>query len=311
MRRLLNLAVIFVCAGLFLSACSGMKTHTEIEALKEAKAVGSPFTQRVTQEYRAIVKSRQFFMDYSDARHFAKKGLMAAEGKVVLPELLSNWHLDADSAQELRSARNRLMGLMDGGGRVQAPFEAAVAQGRFDCWIEQQEQNWLSPFPASCKAQFEKAYADLKSRMKGALPPSDKANQPIPDLNPKKPKPVVDPSAFRNTMDEGMFIVFFDFDRSTLTDSGLQVISSVAQQAMKRKDMKQITVIGHTDTSGSPAYNQRLSLRRAEAVKNALSKNGVSANQINIMGRGESSLMVATPNNTREPANRRTEIRFE
>lgn len=309
MRRFLGLAVI----ALLLSGCSGMKTHTEIEALKEAKAVGSPFTQRLTQEYKILVKSLQRSLDYSDTRHFAKKGLMAAEGKVVMPEPLSNWHLDRNSASQLGAARNILVATLDGGGRVQAPFESAVAQSRFDCWIEQEEEHWLGSRAVGCKTQFDKAMQDLQDRLKTALPKSVKADEALPQP-PAKPKaaPVeTDPSAVQANMDEGMFLVFFDFDRSTLNSSGMSVIDAIAVQARKRQDLQHITIIGHADTSGSDAYNQKLSQRRSDAVKAALAQKGVDVGMMTTEGRGEHALMVATPNNTREPANRRAEIRFE
>ena len=310
MRRFLGLAFVAV----MLAGCSGMKTHTEVEALKEAQAVGSPFTQRLTAEYKDMVRRKQRVFDYADARHFAKKGRMAAEGKTVLPEVLSNWHLDEKSLTTLNSARKRLLGVLDGGGRLQAPFEAGTAQARFDCWVEEQEQHWISPMPKKCRAQFEKAMIDLESRVKSALPKSIKADEALPmSPMPQADKVVVenDPDSMKNSMDEGMFLVFFDFDRSTLNSSGLQVIDAMAAQANKRNDVGQIVVVGHADTSGPAVYNQKLSLRRADAVKTALVKQGIAASQIRTEARGENAPMVATPNNTREPANRRAEIRFE
>ena len=310
MRRFLGLALVAV----MLAGCSGMKTHTEVEALKEAQAVGSPFTQRLTAEYKDMVRRKQRVFDYADARHFAKKGLMAAEGKTVLPEVLSNWHLDEKSLTTLNAARKRLVGVLDGGGRLQAPFEAGTAQARFDCWVEEQEQFWLSPVPKKCRAQFEKAMIDLEARVKRALPKSDKADEALPMTPMPTPDKVVvenDPDSMKNSMDEGMFLVFFDFDRSTLNSSGLQVIDAVAAQAGKRNDLVRVVVVGHADTSGPAAYNQKLSLRRADAVKAALAKQGIAVGQIRTEARGENAPMVATPNNTREPANRRAEIRFE
>lgn len=67
-------------------------------------------------------------------------------------------------------------------------------------------------------------------------------------------------------------------------------------------------MIGHTDTSGAPSYNQRLSLRRAEAVRQAMIKHGTPANIISIEGVGENQLMVPTGPNVREPSNRRAQI---
>lgn len=304
MRRFLS----FIAVAVMLSACSGLATHTEVEKLDQAKPVGSAFTKRLTLHYKAYSKDRAKWLDYADAKHFAKKGLMAAEGKVVMPEPLSNWHLDDKSASTLRTARIDLLQLLNAGGRAQAPFEAADAQFYFDCWIEQQEQSWVSNNPVVCKGQFDKAYSDLKARIQKSLPPSIKAGESVPVVEKKKE---TNPKAVEATMDEGMFLVFFDFDRSLLNDSGKKVIDQIAEQAKKRKDLKSITIIGHADTSGPDKYNQRLSERRAEAVKAALVLKGVSADLIKTEGRGEKEPMVATPNNTREPANRRAEIKFE
>lgn len=304
MRRFLS----FVAVAVLLSACSsGLTSHTEVEKLDQAKPVGSAFTKRLTLHYKAYSKNRAKWLDYADARHFAKKGLMAAEGKVVMPEPLSNWHLDDKSAATLRGARVNLLQLLNAGGRAQAPFEAADAQFYFDCWIEQQEQSWVSNNPVACKGKYDQAYADLKARLQKDLPPSIKAGESVPAKKKAEPNP----KAVEATMDEGMFLVFFDFNRSLLNDSGNKVIDQIAEQAKKRKDLKAVTVDGYADTSGPDKYNQKLSERRAEAVKAALVLKGVSADIVTTKGHGEHDLMVATPNNTREPANRRAQIKFE
>lgn len=320
MRRVLSVFVAVLMLAAPLAGCSQFQSHTEIEALNEAKATGSPFTQRLTAEYRSYVRAKQRALDYSDANHFARKGLMAAQGKVVMPEPLSNWHLDDRSARDLRTARNELLGLLNGGGRSQASVEAALAQVKFDCWMEQEEQNWASPRAPVCRTEYQKALADLKKRLGDALPKSEKMGDPVPAKKmPPAPvvqahdmaAPVVDPNAFRTGLDEGMFLVFFDFDKSQLNATGLEVISAVAEQAQKRNDLRAIKLIGHTDSSGSDKYNQRLSQRRADAVRAALAERGVSVDLLETSARGESDPMVQTPNNTREPANRRVEVRFE
>jgi len=69
-----------------------------------------------------------------------------------------------------------------------------------------------------------------------------------------------------------------------------------------------VTVTGYTDTDGSPAYNMALSLKRANAVKDALMSNGVSPTAITVTGRGEEGLLVATPDNVKMESNRRVQI---
>ena len=103
------------------------------------------------------------------------------------------------------------------------------------------------------------------------------------------------------------FMVFFDWDRSNLSAQALQTIKQAAA-AFKAKGSARITATGHTDTSGPENYNMALSLRRANAVKDALVREGVPATQIAVIGRGEQGLLVPTPDGVREPQNRRVEI---
>ena len=82
-------------------------------------------------------------------------------------------------------------------------------------------------------------------------------------------------------------MVFFDWDRSNLSEQALNTIRQAAG-AYKTKGNARITATGHTDTSGPEAYNMALSLRRANTVKDALVREGVPATAIAVIGRGES-----------------------
>jgi OOP family OmpA-OmpF porin len=103
------------------------------------------------------------------------------------------------------------------------------------------------------------------------------------------------------------FMVFFDWDRSNLSQQALVTIQQAAD-AFKAKGNARITATGHTDTTGPESYNMALSLRRANAVKDALVRDGVPAQAIAVIGKGESQLLVPTADNVREPQNRRVEI---
>ena len=103
------------------------------------------------------------------------------------------------------------------------------------------------------------------------------------------------------------FMVFFDWDRSNLTDRAQTTIRQAAA-AYKAKGGAQITATGHTDRSGSESYNMALSLRRANAVKDALVSEGVKASDISVVGVGEAQPLVPTPDGVREAQNRRVQI---
>lgn len=75
-----------------------------------------------------------------------------------------------------------------------------------------------------------------------------------------------------------------------------------------KRQASEVNVVGHTDTVGSEASNNQLSLRRANKVRNSLVAMGVDADSIMVSGAGESQLLVETPDNTDEVQNRRVEI---
>jgi OOP family OmpA-OmpF porin len=103
------------------------------------------------------------------------------------------------------------------------------------------------------------------------------------------------------------YLVFFDWDKADLTDRARQIVSDAAANSTKVQYTR-IETNGYTDTSGSPKYNQELSVRRAKAVAAELVKDGVPQSAIVIQGFGETHLLVPTAAGVREPQNRRVEI---
>jgi OOP family OmpA-OmpF porin len=118
------------------------------------------------------------------------------------------------------------------------------------------------------------------------------------------PLPAAPPAATRR-----VFLVFFDWDRATITAEGSRIVQQAAE-AFKSGAPVQLQVTGYTDSSGSVGYNQRLSERRANAVADALARQGVPRNQMTVSGRGKNDQRVPTADGVREPQNRRVEIVF-
>ena len=103
------------------------------------------------------------------------------------------------------------------------------------------------------------------------------------------------------------FIVYFPFDQSVLTPEAQSVVSEAAKYSNDGHATK-IVVVGHTDTSGSPKYNAKLSERRARAVADALASQGVPTTALAVDWKGESAPAVATGDGVKEPLNRRSTI---
>ena len=120
------------------------------------------------------------------------------------------------------------------------------------------------------------------------------------------PTPMAEPVKASPTIPAD-YLVFFDWNKTDITKEASKIISDAATAAGITKPIT-IAVTGHTDTTGSPAYNQKLSERRAEAVKAELVARGVNPALIRTVGKGESELLVPTANGVREPSNRRAQI---
>ncbi len=103
------------------------------------------------------------------------------------------------------------------------------------------------------------------------------------------------------------FIVYFGFDKTNLTDAARATVDEVVA-AVNAMGTTALSLVGHTDTVASGAYNQALSEARARRVSDALSTRGVPAGAMTLAGRSENDLAIATGDNVREPLNRRVEI---
>jgi outer membrane protein OmpA-like peptidoglycan-associated protein len=106
---------------------------------------------------------------------------------------------------------------------------------------------------------------------------------------------------------EEVFEVRFDFDKSAIKPEYQDLIRQLATATQANKNIK-VSVIGHTDTAGSNAYNYALGGRRAEAVQKMLIQYGIPASQIVAVSSGEEDLKVPTPDNTPNADNRRVRV---
>lgn len=167
------------------------------------------------------------------------------------------------------------------------------------CGSNRLSQPMTGPTPESTASNPQAAESTLNAGgqaggplVPGNYPPSAGTTQP--------PQQAAAPAARE-------FTVYFEFDKATLTPEARSVIEQAATSA-NQAPMTRITVTGHTDTVGSADYNQGLSERRADAVRQALIAGGLPANEIVANGAGKSELAVPTADGVKEPRNRRAVI---
>ncbi|MBL6929794.1 MAG: OmpA family protein [Rhodospirillales bacterium] len=280
-------------AAVFLAGCGATFDY---DTLRATQTDGGNFTSALAREYKTFALfERDEMRDWPDAAHFGEKALAAAGGAAVSPESLKQWSLPTKHMGELTAARARLTEALKNGADRQWPEAAAMAQVQFDCWVEQQEENWQTKHIAQCRNgyftaidQIDRAFALSRAQSNSAATPA------VADGTMKG--------------DEAKsFIILFDFDSASLNTDATEALGAIAKTAERGKDVR-VFVSGHTDLAGPLPFNDGLSQRRAEAVSGALIKRGISSTRISVTAHGERRPRVDTPDGVREPRNRRVEI---
>jgi OOP family OmpA-OmpF porin len=302
-------AGLTICGlGLLLAGCSGWSYDPPVpgDAVTEsrnlsavrAEAPQSPanFNQALTSGYANLATSlEQDHEDWKDVDYFSRKGLAAASGSSVPPEANKNWLIPLEVPEQFRSqldqGRERLVAALDGGARDRAPAIAARAQVSYDCWVERMEDDWRTAADGPCHQQFLAALGQLENR------PAQAVTQPTAAA-------ATPPATARE------YRIYFNFNRADLVPDAQHLVQQIAEQA-KQDGKTRVVPIGKADRAGSDQYNLALSRQRAEAVREALVKNGVPASQIDERWVGERQPPVPTPAGAHEPRNRVVEIILE
>ena len=136
-----------------------------------------------------------------------------------------------------------------------------------------------------------------------APPPPAVVEAPAPA---PAPAPVVAPVATSEKVSYSAD-AFFDFDKAVLKPAGKASLDDLTSK-LQGMNLEVIIAVGHTDSIGTDAYNQKLSVRRAEAVKAYLQGKGVEANRIYTEGKGEKQPVADNKTTDGRAKNRRVEI---
>ena len=156
-------------------------------------------------------------------------------------------------------------------------------------------------FATACATQEPAKPAPAPAPAPAPKPAPEPAPAPKPEARPEpKPKPVAEKVTFAAD-------VLFDFDKSVVKPDGKSKLDDLAAK-VRGVNLEVVIAIGHADAIGSDAYNQKLSVRRAESVKAYLVSKGIEANRVYTEGKGEKQPVA--DNRTREgrAKNRRVEI---
>ncbi len=135
-------------------------------------------------------------------------------------------------------------------------------------------------------------------------PPAPAPARPAP---PPPPRPAPPPPAPVSEKVTFAADAFFDFDKAVLKPEGQAKLADLVDKT-KGINLEVIIAVGHTDAAGDDAYNQKLSIRRAEAVKAFLVGKGIEKNRVYTEGKGEKSPVADNKTSEGRAKNRRVEV---
>ncbi len=284
-----------VSAVLALAGCVGNSTFDDLDA---TQPVGSAFAVALFKDYSYLARSfgtdsgpsgqafdaeQSISLTNADntvtglANAYAQKALAAGKGDEILPEAPQDSDVDAENV------RLQLLRDLDQ-GRDKAPEDAARAQADFDCWMMNRRVDSLAAAAATCRRSVTGSLARLER-----------------DLNPAPAPPAPAPSAAAQPVE---FTVTFGSGSATIFPEQLATIAQAIAAARTGRQTR-ITVVGHSDTAES---SQKLSLQRAQVVKDALVMQGARPEAIEASGVGKDNLAVQTEDHVKELKNRRVVI---
>jgi OOP family OmpA-OmpF porin len=186
---------------------------------------------------------------------------------------------------------------------AQSESGSANWTGSGGAWKNSAGQCWRAGYwtPAMATAECD---PDLVKKPEPVVAPRQAPPPPPPPVVAPAPAPKPKPVAEKITFAAD---VLFDFDKASLKPEGKSKLDDLAGK-VKDINLEVVIAIGHTDSIGSDAYNQKLSVRRAEAVKAYLVSKGIEPNRIYTEGKGEKQPVASNKTADGRQKNRRVEI---
>jgi OOP family OmpA-OmpF porin len=273
-----------IAAAILVAGCAGQ----QLGKAKMVQPGGGEFSSTLYNEYIMLSQMEFDEGDYGDSDLFATRAMAAAGGENVPLEAVDFRMLPGVAKGEIAQAHRELSELLEATAREKASVNAAKAQAAYECWTQEQEENFQPKDIAACRDKFNSLLAAIKLAMAPAP-----AAAPAPAPAPR----------FAN------FAVYFGFDKSDVDDEGMKTLYQ-AVLAVDEMNPSTVTIKGFTDRAGSAEYNDKLAERRAREVARLLDDNTSTdlSGKIVIEVYGERDGIVETADGVREPRNRRALI---
>lgn len=286
-------AIALSTLALTLSGCTYFGSYYLVDDLNKAVPKGSAFNQALTAQYKDRANySQNVTYHYEQAYRNAERGLLTADNALVTPYTPDMFELPDDRMQEIAKARASLDKALANGAREHTPKEAATAQAKFDCWVEDAAKTWQPDLYQSCRKEFFDAMATI-SAMRG-----EPVDLSATDLNTS---PAYAPDAKANR-----FMIFFGQSGAKLSPTTASSLDQIAQIIQQRQPQF-VRVEGHADRSGSAKSKQKISALRATAVAEALIQRGVPKKILRTAGMSDKKSLINS-RNKKMSINRRVEI---
>jgi OmpA-OmpF porin, OOP family len=278
----------FLLVGAAASALSGCKMY-RLEELRNTVPSGTPFQTELARLYMDFATQEEKNYDWRDSWYFADKGLMLAYGKEMGPEALSDWNIPDEVYADMEKARTRVMALLTPEITAAQPVKAAAMQFYFDCWVEQQEENWQEDDIAFCRDNLLLTMGELSSATPKVASMPEPVKAPAPKEKKAKPVAVAKPEAeaakeakapeavMSRAVETASYAVFFETGKAEVSRPGLNVIEEVIRTLKGAADY---LVVLHTAEAGAAETEDPLSVERSEVVKKLLMDGGISESAI-------------------------------
>lgn len=323
---------------LLLNGC----TEYKIRQFETMTPKGPDFNKFLADKYGELAKkdSRERF-EQDTGMVFILKAIDAANAKPVYPEKVEGYqYLTDDEKEYFSQERTRMLAAFEAGARDAEPEASAIVQTFFDYRIDKQNRGKEAEELDEHREIYNKAMAAVLAAVapsQGPVPPNGQppvpdnddappvnGQPPMPDnappVNGQPPMPDNAPPPMNNQLLPSQIFdtaspfehPLFPLDSAVLTKPAKDMLDKLVAEINRVENQigrpVLLTVIGHTDATGTENRNIDLSLRRAYTVRGYLHKKGINSSRINIDGRGSSEPLVKRPKGVPEARNRRVDI---